>query len=393
MRADTILVIPFADGIGDFINAQPLIAALKRRFPRAEITVAASDHGKWLINDPTIEVVKPTSLGVKPGRVATAIRPYFPQKLLAWVSGPTFDRELGPFDLVINFFFAWEKGMNFKLYWTPQIPPVPGAVHSLDYLANEMERLLDIGISPEQRKPRLVMRPAARIWASRFWTEHDLDVDDFAGVRSQESGVRSQESGSESSSTQNSKLKTQNSKAVVGLVPSSNMVIKRWPLTGWLALDAHLHEQGYRTLLFCDRPDGSVQQAFARAESAALPVYTTLDNVAGLLANCDLVVGVDTGLLHMAGALNVPWLGLFGPTNPEVTGPYDRRGGVSVVAPFPKQPTCAPCWKHFKYEKDLCYTLPQGSCLDYLEESDVLRAALDLLARPAEPTPEGGGSA
>ncbi len=57
MWAVTILVIPFADGIGDFINAQPLIAALKRRFPRAEITVAASDHGKRLINDPTIEVV------------------------------------------------------------------------------------------------------------------------------------------------------------------------------------------------------------------------------------------------------------------------------------------------------------------------------------------------
>ncbi len=352
MRADTILVIPFADGIGDFINAQPLIAALKRHFPRAEITVAASEHGNRLINDPTIAVVKPSSLGVEQGRVARAIRPYFPQKLLAWAAGPAFDRELGPFDLVINFFFAWEKGMNFKTYWTPQVPPLPGAVHSLDYLANEMERLLDLSISPEQRKPRLVMRPAARTWAARFWTQHGLDGE--AG-------------------------------RVVGLVPSSNMVIKRWPLSRWLELDAHLREQGYRTLLFCDRLDGSVQKAFAQAGSSALPVYTTLDNVAGLLANCDLVVGVDTGLLHMAGALNVPWVGLFGPTNPEVTGPYDPTGGVSLVAPFPKQPTCAPCWKHFKYEKDLCYTLPQGSCLDYLDEADVLQACLELLSRSIEP--------
>ncbi len=352
MRADTILVIPFADGIGDFINAQPLVAALRRLFPRAEITVAASDHGQRLVNDPTVEVVKPSSLGVKPGRVATAIRPYFPQKLLAWVSGPTFDRELGPFDLVINFFFAWEKGMNFKLYWTPQVPPLPGAIHSLDYLANEMERLLDITIGPEQRKPRLVIRPAARTWAARFWTQNDLD--DERG-------------------------------RIVGLVPSSNMVIKRWPLSRWLDLDAHLCALGYRTILFCDRADGSVQQAFERAGSTALPVYTTLDNVAGLLLNCDLVVGVDTGLLHMASALNVLWVGLFGPTNPEVTGPYDRTGGTSLVAPFPKQPTCAPCWKHFKYEKDLCYTLPEGSCMDYLEEETVLQACIDLLSRPVEP--------
>lgn len=348
MRADTILVIPFADGIGDFINAQPLIAALKRRFPDADLTIAASEHGNRLNNDPSIEVVKPSSLGVEQGKMATAIRPFIPQKLLAWVAGPTFDRELGPFDLVINFFFAWEKGMDFKKYWTPQVPLLPGAVHSLDYLANEMERLLDVTIPPEQRKPRLILRPAARQWASRFWEEHALD----AGHGQ-----------------------------VVGLVPSSNMVIKRWPLPGWLALDAHLRERGYRTILFCDRPGGSVQRAFEDACSTAIPVYTPLDNVAALLAKCDLIVGVDTGLLHMAGALDVPWVGLFGPTNPEVTGPYDRSGGIALVAPFSKEPTCAACWKHFKYEKDLCYTLPQGSCLDYLEESEVLAACLQVLSR------------
>jgi ADP-heptose:LPS heptosyltransferase len=238
--------------------------------------------------------------------------------------------------------------MDFKKYWTPQVPPLPGGIHSLDYLANEMERLLGITITPEQRKPRLTLRPAARVWASRFWADNDLDA---------------------------------HSGRVVGLVPSSNMIIKRWPLAKWLALDEHLRERGYRTILFCDRPDGSVQRAFAQAGSDALPVYTTLDNVAALLTHCDLIGSVDTGLLHMAGALDVPWVGLFGPTNPEVTGPYDRTGGTALVAPFPKQPTCASCWKHFKYEKDLCYTLPQGSCLDYLDEADVLAACLQILSK------------
>jgi ADP-heptose:LPS heptosyltransferase len=113
MRTETILVIPFADGIGDFINVQPLLAALKRRFPEAQFTVAASEHGQQLINDPTIEVVKPSGFNYEPGRMAVALRPLLPQKLLAWMAGPLFDRELGPFDLVINFFYAWERGMNF----------------------------------------------------------------------------------------------------------------------------------------------------------------------------------------------------------------------------------------------------------------------------------------
>jgi ADP-heptose:LPS heptosyltransferase len=98
-----------------------------------------------------------------------------------------------------------------------------------------------------------------------------------------------------------------------------------------------------------------------------------------------LAVGVDTGLLHMAGALDVPWIGLFGPTNPEMTGPYDRAGGISIVAPFEKPASCGSCWKHFKYEDDSCRTLDQGSCMSYLSEDEVLDACLHML--------EGAGGA
>ncbi len=350
MRAETILVIPFADGIGDFINVQPLLAALKRRFPEADFTVAASEHGNQLINDPTIEVLKPSGFNYEPGRMAVALRPLLPQKLLAWMAGPMFDRELGPFDLVINFFYAWERGMDFRTYWTPQLPLVPGAVHSLDYLANEIERELDLVITQEQRKPRLVLHPSATRWASRFWFEKELEEEH-----------------------------------VVALVPSSNMAIKRWPLSAWSKLETHLSEMGYRMLLFCERPDSPISRAFA--ESSAIPVFTSLDNVAGLLAKCDLVVGVDTGLLHMAGALDVPWVGLFGPTNPQVTGPYDPRGGTGLVAPFDKVASCGGCWKHFKYEDDTCRTLKHGSCMGHLQEAEVLQACLKLLQAPRTLTP------
>jgi len=346
MRTDSILVIPFADGIGDFINVQPLLAALKRTFPEAAFTVAASEHGNQLINDPTIEVLKPSGFNYEPGRLAIALRPLLPQKLLAWMAGPTFDRELGPFDLVINFFYAWERGMDFKTYWTPQVPALPGAKHSLDYLADEIERQLDITITKEYRQPKLLVRPSALRWASRFWTEHDLE-----------------------------------SERVVALVPASNMVIKRWPMEKWLQLDRHLSEKGLKTILFCDKPDSPQERAFARAGSRALPVFTQLDNVAGMLARCDLVVGVDTGLLHMAGALDIPWAGLFGPTNPAVTGPYNPDGGIDLVAPFKKEATCGGCWKHFKYEDDTCRTLSDGSCMHYLEESTVLNACEELLSR------------
>ncbi|MEO5952983.1 MAG: glycosyltransferase family 9 protein [Chloroflexia bacterium] len=346
MKTETILVIPFADGIGDFVNVQPLLAALRRAFPDAAFTVAASEHGNALVNDPTVEVIKPAGFNYEPGKMAIALRPLLPQTLLAWMAGPMFDRELGPFDLVINMFYAWERGMSFRTYWTPQVPPIPGAQHSLDFLADELERQLDITIRPDQRIPRLLLRPASIVWANRYWVANDLEEE-----------------------------------RVVALVPSSNMAIKRWPMREWLKLDADLRDQGVRTLLFCDKPDSPQAIAFRDARSPALQVYTSLDNVAGLLSRCDLVVGVDTGLLHMAGALDIPWVGLFGPTNPEVTGPYRQDGGIGLVAPFEKPATCGGCWKHFKYEDDTCRTLAQGSCMHFLKAETVLDACVTMLRR------------
>src|SRR5207249_369669 len=65
----------------------------------------------------------------------------------------------------------------------------------------------------------------------------------------------------------------------------------------------------------------------------------------------------------------------------EVTGPYDKSGGISAVAPYVKPISCGGCWKHFKYEDDTCRTLTQGSCMDYLKEPAVLQACQQMLAR------------
>ncbi len=354
MAIRSILVIPFADGIGDFINMQPLLPVIRARFPEAEITVAVSEHGNLLCNDPAIRTLKPASFNHEPGKTTVSLRWLLPQTVLAWFAGPLFDYELGPFDLVINCFFAWERAMDFRGTWTPQVPPVPDAVHSLDCLADELERELQVAIPPEARKPHLVLRAAAQDWAGEFLREHDLLAD----------------------------------RPVVALVPGTNMVIKRWPLRHWLELDARLRaaRPDVRTLLFCDRPleRSSVAAAFAAAGSLAVPVYASLDRVAALLARCNLTVSVDTGLLHMAGALGVPWVGLFGPTNPEVTGPYDPSRGEALIAPFRKEPRCGSCWKQaFKYEDDRCRTLEVGSCMDKLAVNPVLTAVLRGLRMPA----------
>ena len=65
---------------------------------------------------------------------------------------------------------------------------------------------------------------------------------------------------------------------------------------------------------------------------------TTLAQTASLIKKCSLFVSNDSGLLHVATAVNTPTVGIFGPTDPARTGPYSNS---SVVR---KDLSCSPCY-------------------------------------------------
>lgn len=107
---------------------------------------------------------------------------------------------------------------------------------------------------------------------------------------------------------------------------------KEWPVESWIALGQSLRERGIRLVL----PWGNArEQERSRAIAAALPGAEVpdlrpLDAVARLIAGASLVVGVDTGLLHLAGALGVPLVGIFAGSEPGLTGPIGQ-GPIAVV--------------------------------------------------------------
>jgi ADP-heptose:LPS heptosyltransferase len=345
---ERILIIPFADGIGDFVNMQPLIIAVARRFPWADISVAASPYANYLVSpQQPVRIVTPSWFEREPGPLAQSLRHLIPQIVLAWFAAPVLKRELDvDIDLVINTVYLWERNLDFPGYWTPQVPPRPGAVHTLDCIADALEEELEIYIPPTERYPQLYVRERSREWAEDFILREEL-----------------------------------NGLPLIALIPESNMLIKKWPAEHWVYLNDTLQERGYRTLLFADARDCALsRQVIAQSKKPPLFVSTKLDNVAALLERCSLAVGVDTGLLHIAAAVGTNWLGLFGPTNPEVTGPYDRRLGRGLVAPLAKVESCRNCWKSFKYEDDECRTLDKRSCMSFLERNTVLEASLELLA-------------
>jgi ADP-heptose:LPS heptosyltransferase len=344
---ERILILPFADGIGDFVNMQPLISAISQRFPHSDICVAASSYANYLVSPQLpVRVVTPSWFKKEPGPLAQSLRHLIPQIVVAWFAAPVLKRELDvDVDLVINTIYLWERNLDFPHYWTPQVPPRPGAVHTLDCIADALEEELNLQIPRAERYPRLYVRERAREWAADFIAREELQ------------GL-----------------------PLVGLIPESNMLIKKWPAAHWAYVNDALQAQGYRTLIFADPNDCALtRQIIQKSKNPPVLVTTRLDNVAALLERCALAIGVDTGLIHIASAVGTRWLGLFGPTNPEVTGPYDRRLGRGLVAPFVKVESCRNCWKSFKYEDDECHTLETRSCMSFLERQTVLEAALESL--------------
>jgi heptosyltransferase-1 len=97
---------------------------------------------------------------------------------------------------------------------------------------------------------------------------------------------------------------------------------KLWPEAHWKALLEHVAGAGLAAVL----PWGDAAESARSARLAAgitgatVPPRRTLPELASLLSRATLVVGVDTGLTHLAAALGTPTVALFTATDPRLAG-------------------------------------------------------------------------
>ncbi|MDO8877485.1 MAG: lipopolysaccharide heptosyltransferase I [Pseudolabrys sp.] len=107
---------------------------------------------------------------------------------------------------------------------------------------------------------------------------------------------------------------------------------KEWPVDNWIALGREIARQGVEIVL----PWGTAGER-ARSEliaasvpGARVPERAPLDQVARRIGGAHYVVGVDTGLLHLAAALGVPLVAIFTGSKPQLTGPVGS-GPLTVL--------------------------------------------------------------
>lgn len=106
---------------------------------------------------------------------------------------------------------------------------------------------------------------------------------------------------------------------------------KEWPEAHWRALATMLAKDTDVVLPFgkaSERARGErIASSIARAR---VPERQPIDAVARLIAGASVVVGVDTGLLHLAAAFGVPLVAIFSGSEPALTGPVGR-GPITVL--------------------------------------------------------------
>ena len=119
--------------------------------------------------------------------------------------------------------------------------------------------------------------------------------------------------------------------------PGAGWGAKRWPAERYGRVARALTDCGVRTVVnYGPGEEELAHEVEAASGRSAQALSCSITELIALTRRARLFIGGDTGPLHLAAALRVPVVAIFGPTDPERNGPYGTRG---VVLRNPESPT------------------------------------------------------
>ena len=165
---------------------------------------------------------------------------------------------------------------------------------------------------------------------------------------------------------------SETNKMMIGLAPGATYgAAKKWFPERFAETISRINEkfpaQGIILGGRGDRDTALHVQKSSRTEIINLAGETSLREAVYLISQCRLFISNDSGLMHVAGALNIPTIAIFGSTNPVTTAPVGKK---SIVVR--KEVSCSPCLKK---------TCPTDfRCMNLISAQDVLSVAENLLS-------------
>lgn len=152
-------------------------------------------------------------------------------------------------------------------------------------------------------------------------------------------------------------------KNIIGIIPSGSWESKRCEPEKWVEICRALLEKYDTRFLILWGPGDEDDANYIKnnlPQNIVSAPRTKLREMASLINNCDLIIANDSGPMHIAAALNIPTIGLFGPTDPKGHAPYSKNSGFVIREDL----HCIKC--------NLLKCPYQHECMTQLRVSDVI---------------------
>lgn len=344
-----LIINPF--GIGDVLFTTPVVRALKEKFPNSFIGyICNRSSAAVLVNNPDIDELFFYSRGDFKKIRRKSVWKY----LIAFTKAIFKIRKLR-FDIAVDLsmvmqysLMLWLVGvpkrygfdyMNRGRFLTDKIP-VKGFAnkHVVDYY---FDLLKNMGIDNSKRSLKFYLSSDDKKWADDFLKAHNTSDNDL----------------------------------LVGIAPfgglswGSDAKNKQWPIDSFCSIARQIIEQyKVKVVLFGTEKDQAKAGAFDEFKGSDMFMNavgkTTLGQLAAMIGKCKLFICNDSGPLHIACALDVKTVSIFGPVDENVYGPVGESRLHSIAH---ADIDCRPCYKNF--QKPVCNTM---DCLQSLSREKVL---------------------
>jgi heptosyltransferase-2 len=163
---------------------------------------------------------------------------------------------------------------------------------------------------------------------------------------------------------------------LVAIHPFAANPQRGWRLEDFAILAAHFRDQGFTPLLLGasgDRNGFETARELFGADAVDLVGKCSLRVTMALLKLCSLFIGNDSGIMHLAAAVGIPLVALFGPQSPVKFGPWSKRSVVIY-----KKFECSPCRQKFFTECEPS-SRQRPACIEAITVDEVFAEGMALL--------------
>ena len=365
-----VLIRP--DHLGDLLFTTPAISLLREAFPQACLTCLVGPWSKAVIeNNPSIDEIAVCPF---PGFTRQEKRSIFHPYVILLQYARQLRQE--NFDLAIV--------LRFDHWWGALLAYLAGIPRRVGYDVSEVRPFLTdvVPYSPERHEVEQNLALVERVSGFEFrvsscrwracpelgrriasWPlEFNLTAEDerFAEDYLAGHGV-------------------EDGDLLICIHPGAGATVKLWENKGWAQVANTLAQQyGAKVILTGSAEELPLCRAIAdemTTKSIVAAGETSLGGLAAIMARCQLVLGVDSGPLHLAVAMGTPTVHLFGPVDSRAFGPWGDPAHHIVVT---SEMDCIPC-NRLDYAPA---ELHQHPCVRNITVEQVLEVAGRLIQAP-----------